>query len=84
MKCPNCEAKLSLKAHMVKDYQCTACDGVLVPRLWVRIFTAVMAIAVGKTIFAGHYALASLLTVTYFLVAFGTGAKAFETHFRSE
>ncbi len=84
MECPNCEAKLSLKAHVVKDYQCKICGGILVPRLWVRVFTAVMAIAVGKTIFSEHYALASFLTVTYFLVTLGTGAKAFETSSHGE
>ncbi len=84
MKCPNCEAKISLKPHLVKDYQCKTCGGVLVPRLWVRIFTAVMAIAVGKTVFSGHYALALILTFAYFSLTIGTGARAFEARFHNE
>ena len=84
MKCPNCHAKLSIRPYVVKDYQCKTCGGVLVSRPWVRIFTAVMAIAVGKTIFSEDYALASLLAFVYFSVSLGIGSKAFEARFRSE
>ena len=84
MKCPNCKAKLSVKAHLIKDYHCKTCGGVLVPRLWVRVFTALMAIAVGKTIFAEHYVLAAALTFGYFLITLGTGARAFDARIHSE
>ena len=83
MKCPNCDAKLAIRPYVVKDYQCKACGGVLVSRLWVKLFTAVMAIAVGKTIFSEDYALASLLAFAYFSVVLGMGARAFEARFHS-
>lgn len=70
MRCPNCKAKLSAGAFVFNYYKCKSCGGVIVAKRWVSVFSALMAIAVGKLIFSEYYFFAAVLTLFFCVVLF--------------
>ena len=68
MKCPNCNAKLSFGAYIFNHYKCKNCGAVISVKPWLGVFTALMAIIVGKLIFAEEYLFGFLLTLIFLIV----------------
>jgi len=68
MKCPNCNTKLPMRAHLLNNYKCKSCGGVISHKIWVNVFTTIMAFLSGKLFYSEYYLSAFLLATLFFIV----------------